>query len=170
MPNLVPSLELVVRRRKTTHYPLPTTNYKVKRGFTLIELLVVISIIGILAAAAIVSYGSAQERSRDSRRKTDLDAIKKALELYKQDTAGAYYYPQLLTSLAPTYINVLPTDPKFATNYIYAPLNAADAACTTDCVKYSLTACLENSADQQKDAIKNSACTQTPASYTVIPY
>ena len=137
-----------------------------KKGFTLIELLVVISIIGILAAAAIVSYGSAQERSRDSRRKTDIDAIKKALELYKQDTAGAYYYPQLLTSLAPTYIKVLPTDPKFATNYIYAP---TPAGCTTNCINYSLTACLENGADQQKDATKNSACTQTPASYTITP-
>src|SRR4030066_1038673 len=91
-----------------------TTNSKVKRGFTLIELLVVISIIGILASFAIASFTSAQRKGRDSRRKADLDAIKKALELFKGDTKGGGFYPygmddSILT--VPGYMKVYPHDP-----------------------------------------------------------
>lgn len=57
----------------------------------MIELLVVITIIGILVTIAIASFQTAQAKARDSRRKTDLDAFKKALELYKSDTAGGLY-------------------------------------------------------------------------------
>lgn len=150
---------------------LRTQKFKVKQGFTLIELLVVISILGILAAAAIVSYGSAQERSRDSRRKTDLDAIKKALELSKTDTPGSYYYPNLHTSLQPTYIPKVPTDPKTAAAYIYdATPNSPDCTSTSTCTSYTLTACLENASDPQKDTTQNeTACPGTPVSYTITP-
>ncbi|OQB10270.1 MAG: hypothetical protein BWY21_00436 [Parcubacteria group bacterium ADurb.Bin216] len=49
------------------------------RSFTLIELLVVIAIIGILASFIIVSLGSASNTAHDSRRKSDIDSIKKSL-------------------------------------------------------------------------------------------
>lgn len=45
---------------------------KLKKGFTLIELLVVIAIIGILATLAVVSFGGAQTKARDSRRLADM--------------------------------------------------------------------------------------------------
>lgn len=64
-----------------------------KKGFTLIELLVVIAIIGILATFIVASFASAQARGRDARRKADLDAVKKALELAKNDCTGARWYP-----------------------------------------------------------------------------
>lgn len=155
---------------------LSTVKCRVKHGFTLIELLVVIAILGILASVTIASYGGIQERARDSRRKTDLDSLKKALELVKQNTAGAYYYPgcttapcgtsQTVPTLAPTYIKTVPKDPKTNLDYTYAP-----TTCTgTNCTSYSLTACLENTSDPQKDASQDlTACPGAPVSYTITP-
>src|SRR3990167_11030107 len=70
------------------------------KGFTLIELLVVIAIIGILASFAIASFTSAQAKGRDSRRKADLDAVSKALELNKSDCIGGAWYPVMTGIIA----------------------------------------------------------------------
>jgi len=96
MPNLVSSIELLVRRISTNN-SLLTTHFKIKRGFTLIELLVVIAIIGILATFVVAAFGGAQQRGRDARRKSDLDAVKKAMELAKSDCINASYYPAVGT-------------------------------------------------------------------------
>lgn len=127
-----------------------------KRGFTLIELLVVITIIGILAGLTLASYGGTQERARDSKRKQELDAIKKSLELAKQDTPGAYYYPgcnpctngvsSATPALSPTYIQPIPKDPKTNSDYSYSPTGCVSS---TQCTGYSLIACLENKNDTQ---------------------
>jgi len=61
-----------------------------KLGFTLIELLVVISIIGILASLALVSYGGAQKQSRDAVRRSDLEQYRNALEGYAGANNGKY--------------------------------------------------------------------------------
>lgn len=136
-------------------------------GFTLIELLIVISIIGILASLTVASFANAQAKGRDTRRKADLDALKKALELARQDTPGAYYYPATTTPLAPTYIKTLPTDPKTQTNYTYTP---SPASCAGNCTTYSLVACLENTSDPAKDTAQNdAACPDSPVSYTITP-
>ena len=63
-----------------------------RRGFTLIELLVVVSIIGVLAAVAAVSYNKAQTKSRDFRRKADLEVISSAARMNKDDTGTYFVY------------------------------------------------------------------------------
>ncbi len=142
-------------------------SYGIKRGFTLIELLVVIAIIGILAAFVVASFTSAQKRGRDSRRKSDLNALSKALELAKTDSISSRYYPYCFfanidtcppagtnPSLDPTYIKKVPKDPKndseyVSTNndyqYIISPSGCGNL---NTCTGYTLTACLENDNEQ----------------------
>jgi len=57
-------------------------------GFSLFELLVVISIIGILIGVGAVAYSSSQKKARDSRAKSEIDAISKAFEQYYVDNDG----------------------------------------------------------------------------------
>jgi prepilin-type N-terminal cleavage/methylation domain-containing protein len=59
---------------------------KRERGFTLIELLTVIAIIGILATIIVVSYINAQAKSRDNKRRADVQAIASAHQLMYQDS------------------------------------------------------------------------------------
>lgn len=58
-------------------------------GFTLIELLVVIAIIALLSSVVLAALSSARMKSRDARRKSDLQNIRIALELY-YDAYGVY--------------------------------------------------------------------------------
>lgn len=51
-------------------------------GFTLIEMLVVIAIIGILASVVFANFGEVQKKSRDAKRKSDLQNIAVALTTY----------------------------------------------------------------------------------------
>ncbi|MBU0707788.1 prepilin-type N-terminal cleavage/methylation domain-containing protein [Patescibacteria group bacterium] len=62
---------------------------KNKKGFTLIELLVVIAIIGLLSTLAIVSLNTAREKSRDSKRASDMRVIQSGVELYINETGMA---------------------------------------------------------------------------------
>lgn len=174
----------IVNRKKSRHYsqsnyqsiqlvsPVgqPSNLRRRHPGFTLVELLIVITIIGILASLVLVSFSNAQQRARDSQRKSDLDALKKSIELAKQDSPGAYSYPadmQTLDDNSTPYIKHIPTDPKTAADYIYQPLSITNGACTDDCAKFTLTACIENKSDSQKDKTVHSSCTDTGASYTV---
>lgn len=90
-----------------------------KFGFTLIELLVVIAIVGILVAVGSISYLTTSKQSRDTRRKTDLEQIRQALETYRSELGS---YPSDTTSLTPSYITTLPIDPK-AGVYTYTRLS-----------------------------------------------
>jgi len=59
------------------------------KGFTLVELLVVMSIIAVLMGMALVSVRGSRLVARDSQRKTELEEIRSALEVYRSDN-GVY--------------------------------------------------------------------------------
>lgn len=105
-----------------------------KRGFTLIELLVVIAIIGILITVGSVSYQRAVRLSRDSKRKTDLEQIRQAMETYRSENGT---YPASATWEADLEAGFITAVPEDSTNpYIYTP----GGTLTT----YSLCATLES--------------------------
>jgi len=108
------------------------------QGFTIVELLIVIVVIAILAAISIVAYNGIQQRARDGQRKSDIETITKALELYYIDNGA---FPQSLcassctvnngwsssadvgwntlkTALVPKYISSLPIDPTNTTSSV----------------------------------------------------
>jgi len=79
------------------------------KGFSFIELIVVVTIIAVLSMVGVLSYGQAQRKSRDSRRISDLERIRMALEMARQ--AGTTY-PASLGVLVPNYIQSIPVNPK----------------------------------------------------------
>jgi prepilin-type N-terminal cleavage/methylation domain-containing protein len=119
-----------------------------KKAFTLIELLVVSTIIAILIAVGAVSYSSINKRSRDSKRKSDIEQIRAALEMYRADK-GSYIMPdmgewqasQVLIGLVDgDFIPKIPIDSKSQLDYYYR--------CTVSnpplCYGYELQALLES--------------------------
>lgn len=65
-----------------------------QRGFTIVELLIVIVVIAILASLTVVAFSSTQSSARDSKRKADIAAITRALELYYTEKG---HYPNATT-------------------------------------------------------------------------
>lgn len=121
---------------------------KKQRGFTMIELLVSATIIILLTAAGLVSFRQASISSRNSKRKADLETMRQALTLYKQDSgyfanSGSINFASLVTSLnAAEYLSeAILEDPKNTVPYTY------QATCTsvsgTNCVKVNLRTILE---------------------------
>lgn len=58
-------------------------------GFTLIELLVVIAIVGLLSTLVLVGTEYIRQRARDTKRVTDIQTIRKALEVMM--TSNSHY-------------------------------------------------------------------------------
>lgn len=125
-------------------------------GFTLIELLIVLTIIGTLATLTTVNYLSVKQRARDSQRKADIMQIQSALEMYRVDNST---YPAALpacgTSLVSgntVYLQKTPCDPLNTGQFIYTYSVTGS--------QYTITSCLENVKDIQKDNVNNSTyCT-----------
>jgi len=88
-----------------------------KRAFSFVELIVVVAIMAVLSVAAIISYGPAQKKSRDSRRMADLEKIRMALEMARQ--VGTTYPDNLNYLVSNNFIQSLPKDPKDASSYSY---------------------------------------------------
>lgn len=103
-----------------------------KKSFTLIEILVVSTIIALLAATASVSYSQLNKQSRDAKRKTDLEQIRAALEMYRSNND---VYPALtincsssggITDAQGTYLSLIPKDPKCSTYSYYYSTSGSD--------------------------------------------
>lgn len=75
----------------------------------------VVAIIGMLSSVVLASLNTARQKGRDTRRIADLAQLQVALELYYSSTNSQY--PSALSSLAPSYIASVPTDPLTAANY-----------------------------------------------------
>jgi len=130
---------------------------KTTQGFTLIELLVVISIISLLSALLLSNFVGVRQRGRDGQRKSDLRQIQSALELYRADN-GTYLatmpecgQPITGPSGTVTYMKKVPCDPLSGAVYSYVP--------ASDNFSYTLSACIENDGDSQKDSTPISGCT-----------
>lgn len=59
-----------------------------KRGFTLVELAIVITVIGILATVATLSYRGSQDRARRVAVISQLDNVGKAIQTYSSQKGG----------------------------------------------------------------------------------
>ncbi len=67
------------------------------RGFTIVELLIVIVVIGILATLVITTYNGIQEKARNTKRETDVNALQGQIEAYEAQNGN---YPSIGASTA----------------------------------------------------------------------
>jgi len=120
------------------------------QGFTLIELLVVISIIGILASIAMVSYTGAQRQARDTQRKSDIKQYQTSLETYAGRNNSLY--PSLNVSSRPDSLcatlglSNCQRDPS-STTYEYGYWSNGTGALSVTATIYVLWAYQENNAN-----------------------
>lgn len=107
-----------------------------RKGFTLIELLVVVGILGVLSAGFLTTLNPFEQarKGRDSRRKSDLGQLQKALDAYNNDKGR---YPLSTPSFQmlgvpwgspwPPYIAKVPKDP-LSPQQEYVYLSAVDGS------------------------------------------
>jgi type II secretory pathway pseudopilin PulG len=125
---------------------------KNQKAFTMIELLVSATIIILLTAAGLVSFTQAGVSSRNAKRKADLETMRQAMTLYKQDNG---YYADSTTVNFATLVSTLNAGEYLSEAAIEDPKNNATysyrAVCSSDvggnCVKVTLTAILEPDAE-----------------------
>jgi type II secretion system protein G len=164
-----------------------------QRGFTIVELLIVIVVIGILAAITIVAYNGIQKRASDTRRRSDIEIITKALEMYYIDvgrypagsgsttinaswsTTADASWQNLINALKP-YVATLPSDPistpgvavTGSSGYNYAYYANNSTFCGAGAGKmYILVYRLENGAQEN---FFDGDCTTNPLSYSASNY
>ena len=120
---------------------------KKNQGFTLLEVLVSATIIAVLTVIGVTSYSSVNKRSRDVKRKSDLEQIRSALEMYRSDnTTYPGEYPRVGTGsftnasglgasgvLDSTYMPAIPSDPDTDNTYQYQAI-ATSGQYTSYCI------------------------------------
>ncbi|MGB9848197.1 MAG: type II secretion system protein [Microgenomates group bacterium] len=118
-----------------------------KKSFTLIELLVVIALIGFLSSLILGNFFTSLRKGRDARRKSDLEQIQRALEMYYEDNrayptkapGSGFVFGNEFSLNGKVYMKKVPNDPVSSKTYQYDYDSVNNG--------YKLYACLEN--DQQ---------------------
>ncbi len=85
---VLPEVMVIVHNtmmKKNSGFTLMNSTFRGSEGFTLIELLVVIAIIVLLMAISVFGLAGARESARDQRRKSDIETVRSALEIYRSD-------------------------------------------------------------------------------------
>lgn len=146
---------------------------KKNSGFTIIELLIVIIVIGILATLVIVTYNGIQQKARNTKRDTDINAIQGQVEAFFAQNGK---YPTLNnvndstwrstnmkgldkealkdpnnSKTDGTQYNLVPTTTADSYVYAVAPTDCNNAG--ADCIGYTLTATLEGGGIYSKSAL-----------------
>lgn len=106
---------------------------KRSHGFTLLEVLVSATIIAVMTAVGMVSYSSVNKRSRDVKRRADLEQIRSALEMYRSDNGqypnigGGFLNTSGLSTALVTggYMPAVPDDPATTGNYYYDAISTS---------------------------------------------
>lgn len=99
-------------------------------GFSLIELLVVTTIMIVITTIGLVSYSQSMRNSRNAKRKSDLEVVRQALVLYRNDEniypPGASF-TTMLTTISDYISFDSIVDPKSPTyDYTYSsPVNGS---------------------------------------------
>lgn len=132
------------------------------RGFTLVEMIIVVAITGLFAAGIVAVINPRQQilKGNDSRRKSDLNSIQRALEAYYHDYAR---YPVVVNNkIAPSgvikdwgavwspYMTTLPKDANNSQSYVYYV--------SSDGQSYILYASLERGAADPQSCNLGAAC------------
>lgn len=128
-----------------------TSRLQNRSGFTIVELLIVIVVIGILATLVLTVFTGTDAKARDSQRITDLESVKKSLEVYYSN--GNSRYPtsaQLFDTSAGGFVETELTgldadalvDPD-GNNYTYTVTPAGCDNVATDCTDFTMSVQLE---------------------------
>jgi prepilin-type N-terminal cleavage/methylation domain len=100
------------------------------KSFTLIEILVVATIIALLTSGGAVVYTQLNRASRDAKRKTDLEQIRAALEMYRSNNnqyySGSFNNNCQNVNWLGSYLSSLPNDPKSPSYYYRCNITQSD--------------------------------------------
>lgn len=131
---------------------------RINSGFTLIEILVVASLIGLLSTVGYGGFQAVTRSGRDALRKTDLEQLRSALEIYKSEYSAYPAATACRALLDANYINPYPEDPKNPeAKYCYQQLSA---------LTYQICAHLENGGSSDL-CVGSNSCTKN-CNYKVI--
>ncbi len=100
-----------MKKKNTTHYPLPTTHPKRRKAFSLLELMIVIIILGLLSALVLPNLLGKAESAKRKLVCIQMKQIEEALKSFKFDNG---MYPTTEEGLEALLRN---PDPEKYTNY-----------------------------------------------------
>ncbi|MFH1959032.1 MAG: type II secretion system protein [Patescibacteria group bacterium] len=126
-----------------------------RTGFSLIELLVVTTIMIVLTTIGLVSYAQSTRNARNAKRKSDLEAVRQALVLYRNDED---LYPIAVGATNPNFLAMLVAiadyisfdsivDPKSPTyDYTYSSADGSlfELCATLETAALPVSYCIDN--------------------------